>query len=385
MKILFISHSSPMKEGGAETRTREVAFRLARSGHRVTILCGKTHFSDPDDIVIEGVRIVSKKTLPTFLLRRFPYPHYISLAGANLFLMFHVRAFLKTENPDVIREDVAPFPPTFLLSLMRINAKQRIAVTHMLSRTLRGWIKFYGIVFGCAGFVMDRLLRAGKLKYDRIVCDSKWFADELKEHPAIASRVSYIPNGVDLEQFNRTRARRNGNGRIRLLSVGRLTVTKGHRFAIEAVHRLKHDYPDVTLDIIGNGAMKEPLIRRAKELGVCDMVEIRPPIAHAELLRLYDDYDFFVMPSIWEGLPVSLIEAMASRLPIVASDITAIRDILDEKSATFAGSEDAAGLAEKLRWAFQHPEEVGRFADSAYEIAKRFDWNATAKGEIEGI
>lgn len=374
-----------MKEGGAETRTREVAFRLARSGHRVTILCGKTNVSDPDVTVEEGVRIVSKKTLPTFLLRRFPYPHYISLAGANLFLMFHIRAFLKHENPDVIREDVAPFPPTFLLSLVRLKAKERIAVTHMLSRTLRGWIKFYGLVFGCAGFVMDRLLRAGKLKYDRIVCDSKWFSDELKEYPAITSKVSYIPNGVDLEQCNRTRARRDGNGRIRLLSVGRLTVTKGHRFAIEAVHRLKGEYPDVTLDIIGNGAMKEPLIRRAKELGVCDMVEIRPPIAHSELLRLYDDYDFFVMPSLWEGLPVSLIEAMASRLPIVASDITAIRDILDEGSATFAASEDAAVLAERLRWAFQHPEEVGRFAESAYEIAKRFDWNNTAKGEIEGI
>ena len=161
MKILFISHSSPLKEGGAETRTREVALRLARAGHRVTILCGQTAADDPAVSEAGGVRIVTRKTLPGFLLRRFPYPHYFSLAAANLFLMFYVPAFVKAGRFDVIREDVAPFPPTFLLSLVRLPATTRIAVTHMLSQTLKGWVKYYGFVFGCAGFVMDRLLRAG--------------------------------------------------------------------------------------------------------------------------------------------------------------------------------------------------------------------------------
>jgi glycosyltransferase involved in cell wall biosynthesis len=383
MRILFISHSSPMKEGGAETRTREVAFRLAGSGHTVTILCGKTSADDPQVNEVNGVRIVSKKTLPDWLLRRYPYPHYFSLAAANLFLMFYVPPFLRRNKFDLIREDFAPFPPTFLLSLARLPVPRRVAVAHMLSRTLKGWTKYYGPIFGLAGFVMDRLLRSGALKYDRIICDSKWFADELKESPAIADKVCYVPNGVNLDDFVPAQARTNHKDQIRLLSVGRLAETKGHRYVIEAMSYLKRDYPGMKLDILGNGALKARLREISQEFGVADMVEFRSPVEHAEMPKLYHRYDFFVMPSIWEGLPVSLIEAMASKLPIIASDIPAITDVLGLDSAIFASKEDARDLAEKLRWAFQHRERVSEHAESAFEIAKRYDWAVTASKEVE--
>lgn len=382
MRILFISQSSPLKEGGAETRTREVAFRLALSGHTVTILCGKTDADDPPVIEVNGVRIVSKKTLPDVLLRRYPYPHYFSLAAANLFLMFYIPPFVREGKFDLIREDLAPFPPSFLLSLAHLRAR-RIAVTHMLSRTLKGWTKYYGLVFGVAGFVMDRLLRSGVLKYDRIICAAKWFADEMKESPAIADKVCYVPNGVNLEEFSPAPPGLNDNSHIRLLSVGRLAETKGHRYVIEALSYLKLDYPDTKLDILGNGPLKRSLREISQRFGVADMVEFRAPVGHAEMPELYHRYDFLVMPSIWEGLPVSLIEAMASKLPIIATDIPAITDVLGMDSATLASKEDARDLAEKLRWAFQHPDHVRKHAQSAYEIAKRYDWAATASQEVE--
>lgn len=372
-----------MKEGGAETRTREVAFRLARSGHEVTILCGKTDANDPQLTEFNGVRIVSAKTLPDWLLRRYPYPHYFSLAAANLFLMFYVPSFLREGKFDLIREDLAPFPPTFLLSLLRLPVSRRIAVTHMLSRTLKGWTRYYGRVFGLAGFAMDRLLRSGALKYDRIVCAAKWFADEMRESPAIADKVSYVPNGVNLDEFIPAQPGPNNNGHIRLLSVGRLAETKGHRYVIEAMSYLKLDYPGLRLDILGNGPLKHRLREMSQHFGVADMVEFRSPVGHDEMPALYHRYDFLVMPSIWEGLPVSLIEAMASKLPIVASDIPAITDVLGVDSATFALKEDARDLAEKLRWAFQHREQVSEHAESAFEIAKRYDWAVTASREVE--
>lgn len=383
MKILFISHSSPLKEGGAETRTREVALRLAQSGHQVTILCGQTAVDDPPTSQVNGVRIVTRKTLPDFLLRRYPYPHYFSLAAANLFLMFYVPAFLRQERFDVVREDVAPFPPTFLLSLVRLPVARRIAITHMLSRDLRGWIKYYGAVFGFAGFLMDRLLRSGWLKYDRIICAARWFADEMKKHPAITDKVRFVPNGVNLEEFTPLGRRQNDNGEIRLLSIGRLAETKGHRYAIEAMARLKSTYPHLRLVIVGNGALRVPLSELAAALGVADRVEIRAPVAHREMPALYSTHDFFVMPSIWEGLPVSLIEAMASKLPVVATDIPAITGVLDEQSATFVEKENAGDLADKLRWAFEHRSIVQGYADSAYEIARQYDWAVTARMEIE--
>jgi len=383
MKILFISHSSPLKEGGAETRTREVAFRLSQLGHKVTILCGKTDVGDPDVTEVNGVKIISKKTLPNVLLKRYPYPHYFSLAAANFFLMLYIPSFLRGQQFDLIREDCAPFPPTFLLSLARLPTAKRIAVTHMLSRTLTGWIKYYGPVFGSVGFVMDRLLRSGKLKYDRIICAAKWFADEMKQSPAIANKVCYVPNGVDLEEFSPALIRRDNNGQIRLLSVGRLAETKGHRYVIEALSLLKPDYPSIRLDILGNGPLKERLKELTRQLAVADMVQFCPPVAHSQMPKLYHNYDFLVMPSIWEGLPVSLIEAMASKLPIIAADIPAIKDVLDADSAAFSSKENARDLADTLKWAFENADEARAHAESAYEIVKRYNWTATAMQEID--
>ena len=113
------------------------------------------------------------------------------------------------------------------------------------------------------------------------------------------------------------------------------------------------------------------------------MLSFRAPVSHAEMPDIYRQYDFFLMPSLFEGLPVALIEAMASRLPVIATDIPAITGILDPGSATFATREDAEDLAEKLKWAIEHPDEVARCAESAYRIVQGFDWEITARQEIE--
>lgn len=383
MKILFVCKISPLKEGGAETRTKEVAFRLARMGHEVTILCARGHVADQYIQKINGVTIICKDVLPAWLLKRFPYPSYFLLASVSMFLMFPLLFLLRKQKYDLIREDFAPFPPSGLLSLVRLSDCRRVAVVHNLSNDLRGWVKFYGYVYGLAGYAMDRLLRSGRLKFDRIICAGEWFAAEMKQHPQIADKVCYIPNGVNLEEFAAARKVAASNGTTRLLCVGRLVETKGFRYAIEALGFLKTDYPHLKLDILGNGPLRDQLTRLASERGVSEMLSFRSPVSHAEMPDIYRQYDFFLMPSLFEGLPVALIEAMASRLPVIATDIPAITGILDPGSATFATREDAEDLAKKLKWAIEHPDDVARCAESAYRIVQGFDWEITARQEIE--
>ena len=218
MRILFVCKCSPWKEGGAETRTKEVALRLARMGHVVTILCAKTERQDPHIEVLDGVRVICKKVLPDRMLNRFSYPSYVVLAASSMLLMFHLFFLLKKETFDLIREDMSPFPPSGLLSLVRLPTKTRIAVMHNLPGVLREWIKFYGPLYGIAGFSMDRFLRRGILKYDRIICAAKWLSDELKQHPEISSKIAYVPNGVRLDHFNVDKTVRASPEAIRLLS-----------------------------------------------------------------------------------------------------------------------------------------------------------------------
>lgn len=383
MRVLFVCKISPLKEGGAETRSKEVAFRLSRMGHKVVILCAKGDVRDPAVEEVNGVTIICKKVLPDWLLKRFPYPSYFLLASISLFLMFPLYFYLKREKYDLIREDFAPFPPSGMLSLVRLPVARRIAVAHNLSGTLSGWVKFYGPVYGLAGYLMDSLLRSGWLKYDRIICVGKWFADELKNHPAISDKVCYIPNGVNLQDFSGNGAKRESERAIRLLGVGRLVETKGFRYAIEALAYLKDDYPQVRLDILGNGPLKQSLHELAARLGVSHMTRFQAPVPHKQMPRVYGEYDFFVMPSLFEGFPVALIEAMASKLPIIASDIPAITGILDARSAVIALNANAYDLARKLRWAIENRDEVACGAERAYEIARDYNWDTTARLEIE--
>jgi glycosyltransferase involved in cell wall biosynthesis len=385
VRLLFVSQASPAREGGAETRTREVAIRLAHAGHQVTVLCGKTHAGDPDELDLQGVRVLACRVLPDALLRRFPHPHYFPLAAANLLLMFHLARLLRRERFDLLREDVAPFPPTFLLALLALPVARRVAVTHMLPNGLREWIGYYGAAFGTAGYLMARLLRAGVLRHDRVVCAARWFAEELKRSPALAAKVRYVPNGVDFERFagaGTPRAAANP-GASRLLCVGRLVETKGHRHAIDALARLKHRHPGLRLDIVGAGPLRGALLDLARRLGVGERVQIVAPVGHAEMPALYRGYDFFVMPSLWEGQPVSLIEAMASRLPVIATDMPSITDVLDARCGTLFAREDAADLAAQLDWAIANPAAVRERAERACESARRYDWSATAGLELQ--
>ncbi|MBI4365186.1 MAG: glycosyltransferase family 4 protein [Deltaproteobacteria bacterium] len=382
MRILFVNKASLTHEGGAEIRTREIGKRLAALGHDVVVLAAKTGPREPPWEMLDGMRLYHKKVLPDWLVKRFPAPNYLPLAAANLFLMFHLWRFLKKETFDLIREDCSPFPPSFLLAFFRLKTK-RFAVVHNLPGNLKGWIRAYGLLYGLPGFWMDRMLRAGHLKYDRIVCAAKWLADELQGSPKVADRVRYVPNGIDLDRFAAVRKERAERKDTRLLSVGRLVEMKGLRYLIAALAHVQRDDPDVTLTILGKGPLRDALIRQAGELRVEGRMEIRPPVPHGDMPGVYRQFDFLVLPSLTEGFPITLLEAMAIRLPIIASDIPGVTGILDGRSATLFASGNAQDLSEKLRWAIEHPEEVVRKTQTALAIAKRYHWDIVAEQELD--
>lgn len=387
MRFLFINKASLRHEGGAEIRARAVAVQLTSLGHDVTVLTAKTNVNEPPLEIDQGIRIYHKKVLPDWLLRRYPAPHYLPLAAAGAVLMCHLYVFLKRERFDVIREDVSPFPPSGLLACARLSPARRIAVVHNLPGTLKQWCQFYGPVYGIAGFIMNSLLRAGMLRYDRILCAAQWFSSELKRHPQLAGRVAHVPNGIDLTRFSSVKPA-GDHGRKespRLLCVGRLVETKGHRYVVEALSHLKARYPRMSLEIVGEGPLKRPLRELARQCGVSDIVQFRAPVGHERMPRLYAEYDYLVLPSLFEGLPLVLLEAMACRLPIIATDIPGVTDVCDAGLATLALSGNAADMADKLLWAFEHPDDVSRKADAALRKVADYDWTRVSQREIEEL
>jgi len=175
-----------------------------------------------------------------------------------------------------------------------------------------------------AGRLRRRLaLRAAIALSGRTVAVSTDLARRLSRELWIRpSRVATIPNGVRFEPPHRTTLRdelRLRHADHLLVSVGNLYPVKGHQHLIDALALLDSRHPTLHLAISGRGELAEPLAARARNRGVAARVHLlglRPDIA-----AILGAADVFVLPSLSEGLPLALLEAMFAGCPIVATDV----------------------------------------------------------------
>lgn len=139
-------------------------------------------------------------------------------------------------------------------------------------------------------------------------------------------KIVTIPNGIDETIYeidvNRDAKKKElgieRDGFIIGLGV-RLSKQKGITYLIKAMPAIINEFPEITLVIAGDGSEKDNLVKEAEKLGVLDhMIFTGPRLDVSELLKLFDLY---VLPSIFEGLPMVLLEAMAAGCPIVATDV----------------------------------------------------------------
>jgi glycosyltransferase involved in cell wall biosynthesis len=137
---------------------------------------------------------------------------------------------------------------------------------------------------------------------------------------------------------------------VRLLSVGALLPKKGVQFLLEAMATLQADLP-IALSVVGSGPTAAALQQQAHGLAVDDAVHFVGPIAEDDALRdAYRAADVFVLPSLAEGVPRVLIEAMANGLPIVSTSVGGIRDIVvHERNGILVEPGSPVALADAIR------------------------------------
>ncbi|MEL6417069.1 MAG: glycosyltransferase [Pseudomonadota bacterium] len=120
---------------------------------------------------------------------------------------------------------------------------------------------------------------------------------------------------------------------IRLLFVGRLAPVKGIRVLFEAVERLADQIPNLRLILVGDGPDRANLERAAQPLG--DLVQFTGYKSQAEVADLMQSSDIFVLPSFAEGVPVVLMEAMASARPVIATQVAGVGELVEEGQSGF--------------------------------------------------
>ncbi len=139
-------------------------------------------------------------------------------------------------------------------------------------------------------------------------------------------KVVVIKVGIDLDRFTVADPTDRVPGRI--VTVGRLSSEKGQSVLLEAVAQLRSRGCSPELVVIGDGPLRADLERRAAELGIVDLVDFRGPMAPADVLDELSRADLFCLPSFAEGIPVSIMEAMAVGLPVVTTSVMGIPELV---------------------------------------------------------
>lgn len=170
-------------------------------------------------------------------------------------------------------------------------------------------------------------------EFDHVIAVSNDLKNKiLSEFGVDRSRVTVIPNGVDTEKFRCTdmsEARRHCglvDDKRYLLTVSRLSNEKGLEHLLRAFRSVR--CTGTRLVIIGEGPLKTKLITLAAELGIEGRVHFLGVLGHADICAWYNAADLFCLPSLWEGCPNVVIEALACGTPVVASRVGGIPDLI---------------------------------------------------------
>ncbi len=195
-----------------------------------------------------------------------------------------------------------------------------------------------------------------------------------------------IHNGIDVEKFSAYNE--NSNSGIKLKaeknsmiigSIGRLHVQKGYEYLIEASKSVLKSYPNVKFVLIGDGELRRNLESLAIKVGVKNSFSFlgnQPNVS-----KLLAQIDIFVLPSLWEGLPLVLLEAMAAKKPIVATNVNGITEIIEsEKEGILVAPKDPVSLSKAIIRLIEDEGLRKRFTENGYKkVVNKFSLKTMIK------
>jgi glycosyltransferase involved in cell wall biosynthesis len=173
---------------------------------------------------------------------------------------------------------------------------------------------------------------------------------------------------------------------LRLVTVGRQEAKKGTDKLIEALSLLAEDYPGVQLDIIGDGSDIPRLKRLAAELRVRGQVTFRGKLDHDGVLRLMQEAHIFCFPSLSEGFPKAVLEAMACGLPVIATRVSVLPMLLSSGGGMLIDP-NAASIAAAVHRVASCRKTYDTMSREARAVAQQYtleSWGDTIGGHLRG-
>jgi glycosyltransferase involved in cell wall biosynthesis len=404
VKLLVTASTLPRWAGDAVPAfvlEQAVALRAARRGLEVEILAPH-HAGAAAEELMQGIPVRRFRYFWPASLERLAYPAILPNLRGNGWLWLQVPFLLlfecvaifrrcRASRPDVLYSHW--FAPQALAGALVARALgiPHVFTTHSSDVEVLGRVPLAGPAIVRA--VVRRAAASTAVSGRTRAKLEAFFAPAERER--LAPRVRVVPMGIDLAALppvlpGARAAMRAGLGvadRAVVLFLGRLTEKKGLVVLLEAFAALARAEPAALLVIAGDGELRESLAERVRALGLADSVLMPGYVTGDEKRRWLAAADAMALPSIVtddgdaEGLPVALVEGLASGLACVATDVSGADEILADGADGFiVPQRDPPALARALGRALSMPpEERAALANRARAVASRFDWPVVAE------
>ena len=342
---------------------------LISMGYEVQVAC---NFDDRSSLSDEKVAVLKDKlTAMGVKFHNIPFQRQ-PLKPDNLKAYSQLKALIDEEKFDLIHchTPVGGILTRLAAIASRKKNKTKVIYTAHGFHFFKGapvinWLIYFTAEKLCSYFT-DTLITINKEDFNNA------------ENKLNAKKVCYVPGvGVDTAFFYENAGKREellgeisaDKDSVILLSVGELSDRKNHGVSIKALSQIRND--KVHLVIAGTGEKREEFLSLAKDLGVDGRVHLLG--FRTDIPALLKSADIFLFPSVQEGLPVALMEAMSSGLPVICSEIRGNTDLIDESCGILCPATDVDAFKTAIEKLIADGALRSSMAKSALEESGKYD------------
>lgn len=360
MKILrVVSDLYPYSIGGLGVHVHELSKEIAKRGHQVTVFTCENHPKSYHNFV-NGYNVYYFNTFINSWWFSAPPSMLISL-------------FKKVNDFDIVHAHSHLFFSTHMAAFVRKFKKTPFIVTN------------HGFVSQRVPFTIQKIVLPIVAKWtysnaDAIICYTPEMKEEMENYGIRTENVRIIHNGVNTEFF---RPLNNNDKKYDIIWVGRYVPGKGIEFLIQSLSELKKEFKNFKVLMIGSGPLKKSIEEMIIKRNLTNHITLIEKISNDDLVYYYNNSKLFVLTSIEEGVPRTILEAMACGLPVVCSDLPQLKTLIDG-SGILVPKKDTISIANAIMKILNDNKFYEQLSKNARQkIITKYSWEDTVNKTIQ--
>ncbi len=357
-RVLVTSDYVPPSDGGVEQVVQKLALHLTAAGYEVGVFT-----------LDDGDR--------TFELRENPDVSVYTASAVDLTDAIGLQSMLSASALREFGRVVEEFRPDVVHAHNRFFFTSALAAGYsryadsefdLVTTVHLGEIDMISGVGGVAARAFEQTVgRFIVSQSDRVVCVSRAAAEAVR--PLGATSTTVIRNSVDTDEFSPARTDEKS-----LLYIGRFVRNNGILDLLAALPEVVDAHPDATVHLVGSGPLEDAIRERIRATGLSDSVTVYGYVE--DISERYDRASVFCRPSYSEGLPLTMLEAMASGVPPVVTAIAGVPEVVtDGETGVLLEPGDPDGISRAINELFRDPELRHRLGRNAHAyVTQNLTW-----------